>query len=83
MNLTPEDGAVTVQVSVEVPDKENSEYEGFIRVENQDDSEDFDVVPVYLTIPRNIVDNKLFLNYLKQHPNIFPLIQILLKILEK
>ncbi|UCF50377.1 MAG: aryl-sulfate sulfotransferase [Thermoplasmatales archaeon] len=83
VNLTPEDGPFTVQVSVVVPDEENSEYEGFIRVENQDNSEDFDVVPVYLTIPRDKVDNKLILNYLKQHPNIFPLIQILLKILEK
>jgi hypothetical protein len=83
VNLTPEDGPVTVQVSVVVPDEENSEYEGFIRVENQDDSEDFDVVPVYLTIPRSKIDNKLILNYLKQHTNILPFIQILLKILEK
>lgn len=46
--LTPEDGPVTVQVSVRAPAEKNREYTGFIRVENKDNTSDFDVVQVYL-----------------------------------
>lgn len=50
-NLTPEDGQVTVQVSVVAPNEENAQFEGFIRVENRDNATDFDVVPVVLKTP--------------------------------
>jgi len=52
-NLTPEDGQVTVQVSVVAPNQENAEFEGYIRVENRDNSTDFDVISVYLKTPVN------------------------------
>jgi hypothetical protein len=50
-NLTPEDGQVAIQVSVVAPNQENTEFEGYIRVENRDNSSDFDVIPVYLKTP--------------------------------
>ena len=53
-NLTPEEGQVTVHVSVIAPSEENSEFEGYIRVENQNDPTDFDVIPVILKTPTNI-----------------------------
>ena len=53
-NLTPEMGQITVQVSVIAPNKPNSEFEGYIKVENQNNPEDFDLIPVYLKTPRNI-----------------------------
>ena len=53
-NLTPEEGQVTVHVSVIAPSEENSEFEGYIRVENQNDPTDFDVIPVYLKTPANV-----------------------------
>ncbi len=46
--LTPEDGAVTVQVSVIAPNEKNREFTGFIHVQNTQDPQDFDVVQVYL-----------------------------------
>ena len=52
-NLTPEDGQVTVHVSVVAPNQENTEFEGYVRVENQDDPADFDLIPVYLKTPVN------------------------------
>ena len=52
-NLTPEDGQVTVHVSVVAPNQENTEFQGYIRVENRDNSTDFDVIPVYLKTPVN------------------------------
>jgi Arylsulfotransferase (ASST) len=50
-NLAPEDGQVTVQVSVVAPNEKNTEFEGYIRVENQDNATDFAVIPVYLKTP--------------------------------
>ena len=50
-NLTPEEGQITVQVSVVAPNEENTEFEGYIRVENQDNATDFAVIPVYLKTP--------------------------------
>ena len=54
VNLTPEYGQLTVQVSVVAPDKENSEFQGDLRVENLDNSSDFGLIPVYLKTPKNI-----------------------------
>jgi hypothetical protein len=52
-SLTPNEGQVTVHVSVIAPNEENSEFEGYIRVENQNDTNDFYVIPVYLKTPVN------------------------------
>jgi len=53
-DLTPEDGPFTVVVSVVVPDQGNSEFQGFLRVENQNDSADYDTISVDLTTPVSI-----------------------------
>ena len=53
-HLTPEDGPFTVQVSVIAPDESNLEYQGYIRVENLNNSSDFDVIPVDLKTPKTI-----------------------------
>jgi hypothetical protein len=52
-NLTPEAGQTTIQVSLIAPDKGNTDFEGFLRVENQQDPSDFDIIPVTLTTPTN------------------------------
>jgi hypothetical protein len=54
INLSPDDGQMTIQVSVIAPNEQDSEFECFIKVENQDNSSDFDLVPVYLKTPKNI-----------------------------
>jgi len=53
-NLNTEDGQVTVHVSVIAPNEENSVFEGYIRVENKNNPDDFDVIPVYLKTPVNV-----------------------------
>jgi hypothetical protein len=50
-HLTPEDGPVTVQVSVIAPDEPKSSFEGYIRVENRNDPTDFKLIPVILKTP--------------------------------
>ncbi|DAC71900.1 MAG TPA: hypothetical protein DSN98_07955 [Thermoplasmata archaeon] len=52
-NLTPGDGQVTVHVSVIVPNEKDTAFDGYVRVENQNNPDDFDVVPVYLKTPFN------------------------------
>ncbi|MBN1280390.1 MAG: aryl-sulfate sulfotransferase [Candidatus Thermoplasmatota archaeon] len=51
INLRPADGPLTVQVSVIAPEEENTEFEGFIRVSNQEDASDYEDIPVYLKTP--------------------------------
>jgi hypothetical protein len=53
-NLTPEVGDLTVQVSVVAPNDKNTNFEGYIRVGNQNDSEDYDTIHVFLKTPRNL-----------------------------
>ncbi len=50
-NLTPDEGQITVQVSVIAPAQGNTDFEGYIRVENQQNADDFDLIPVSLTTP--------------------------------
>jgi hypothetical protein len=72
-NLTPEDGQTTIQVSVIAPNEHNSEFEAFIRVENKNNPNDFDVIPVTLKTPAdsNAVQRTLvyqfLLHFLQRH----------------
>jgi hypothetical protein len=52
-NLTPEEGQIITQVYVIAPNEENTEFEGFIRVINGDNPEDFCDIPVSLKTPVN------------------------------
>jgi len=52
-NLTPEDGQVTVRVTVVAPDEKESEFSGYIQVENINNSEDFELIMVKLITPVN------------------------------
>jgi len=80
-NLTPENGQVTVQVSVVAPNEKNSEFQGDLRVENQQNSTDFCLIPVYLKTPinQNIYLNQFFEKIFKLFPNLIPILQRMLK----
>jgi hypothetical protein len=77
-NLTPENGPCTVQVSVIVPYEKNTEFTGYVRVENTDNPDDFDVISVNLQtmksndFPFHLFFLKLFFEWF---PNAFPLLQ--------
>ncbi len=75
VNLTPENSPFEVKITVTAPDEVNKEFEGYIRIVNQEDSEDYDVIPVYLKTPKNKVTvNLLFWRFFEK----FPLLQKLL-----
>jgi hypothetical protein len=78
VNLTPESGPLNVQVTVVAPYEGNKLFEGYIKVENQQNPEDKDVIPIYLKTPRVRSSNIPFLELLINHPNLFPILQLLL-----
>lgn len=49
--LTPENGSVTIHVSVIAPQKKDQTWQGYLKVVNQNNSYDFDTIPVSLTTP--------------------------------
>jgi len=80
-NLTPEDGLITVHVSVIAPDEKNKAFTGYIRVENKDNSKDFDIVPVNLKTPKNtsfILKSFILCQLFERFPNAFPILRHLL-----
>ena len=79
LNLTPEMSPLTVQVTVVAPDERNKIFGGNIRIENKDDSDDYDVIPVHLKTERKRSITTPFLEFLKNHPNLFPILQLFLQ----
>ena len=63
-NLTPEDGPVTVHVSITAPGQENTEFYGVIKVVNTDNPDDFDQIPIYLKTP---IDNSFIQMHTHQY----------------
>ena len=79
--LTPEQGSINVHVSIEVPDVSNCIFEGLIRIENEENEEDFDTVPVYLKTSRNRL-RAPYLYYLKEHPFLNLIYSLLMNFIE-
>lgn len=52
-NLKPEDGKITVNVTVIAPKESNKKFTGEIKIENKDNINDFEIIQVTLTTPRN------------------------------
>jgi hypothetical protein len=59
-DLSPEAGAVTIHVSVIAPDQKNTEFTGYIRVQNTENPDDFDVIQVSLQTPKTALVLPLF-----------------------
>jgi hypothetical protein len=69
-----------VQVDVEVvaPPNTNQEFSGFVKVINKENPEDYYEMYVYLKTPRHKAISNPFLQFLQNHPNLFPLLQKLI-----
>jgi hypothetical protein len=80
INLAPEDGEIIVQVSIFAPDEKNAEFSGEIRVVNQNNPDDYEIIQVSLSTPKNKAINTPFLNFLENHPHLFPLLRQLLRL---
>ncbi|EMR74891.1 subtilisin-like serine protease [Thermoplasmatales archaeon SCGC AB-540-F20] len=80
-DLTPADGAVTVEVEVVAPDEENTDFEGVVNVTNTIDPDDFEIIDVSLATPKNKAFNynfPLISWLLERFPNMFPILRHIL-----
>ncbi len=75
-NLKPEDGQMIIQVSVVAPNEKNKEFQGFIKVINQENPSDYDYIPVYLRTPKKT--NISFFKYLNNYIDIFLTLKLFL-----
>ena len=78
IDLTPENGPVTIAVSLEVPDEKNTVFKGEIRIHNINNSSDYCLVHVLLSTPVRYSFHQILQDFLQNHPNMFPLIQRIL-----
>ena len=64
--LTPEDGEITVNVTVIAPTEINKNFKGSLRIENQNNTNDFDVVSIILNTQREKSFEKTFFKNLSR-----------------
>jgi len=82
-DLTPEDGPITVQVTCKTPDAKNKELDGEITIQNLDETDDFCIIDVSLTTPKNkaYIFNFPILNWLfERFPYAFTVIRFILRL---
>ncbi len=78
INLTPQDQSVIIHVTVEAPKNKKTEFEGNIRVTNNDDPYDYSLIPVYLKTPKNKILLIFVDEFLRNHPFLFSIFRFLL-----
>jgi hypothetical protein len=76
-NLTPEDGAATVQVSIVTPPNQNTIFEGYVKIVNQDNPKDSDVIPIYVKTPKIKSIYDIFLDFFYHRPILIKIFEIL------
>ena len=80
-DLKPEDGPITIQVSVVAPDEKNGQFSGHVKIVDMDDSTNSCLIHVSLATPKtNAVMYQLFLRFLEEHPLLFPILRYLLEL---
>jgi len=75
--LLPEDGKITVEVSVIAPEDENAEFTGDVKIQNLNNESDFEIIEVYLKTPRS---SGIFFDFIIKLVDRFPILQLILRI---
>jgi hypothetical protein len=80
VNLAPEDGAITVNVTVTAPDAKNQEFQGQVTIVNTENASDFCVIPVYLHTPlsQGLHDQPFLTKLFEFFPHAFPILRHLM-----
>ena len=78
IDLSPEDGALKVNVTVVAPEENNNEFDGEVKVVNMDNISDYYIIPVSLSTPKN-TPLIPFWQILKQLIEWFPIIEYLFR----
>ncbi len=80
-NLKPEDGSVTVEVSVVAPEEKNKEFSGEVKIINKENYSDFEIITVSLTTPRSRLLNFQFIEQiLSRYPLLYQIFEKILNI---
>jgi hypothetical protein len=81
--LTPEQGPITIQVSVEVPNIEETNFSGYIKIVNTQNSSDYDIIDITLSTVKtrsySITSLADLLNFLGQRFSSFFLFNLIKK----
>ena len=79
-NLSPEDGYMPLIVTINAPDEQEQSFSGEIKIVNKENSSDYHVFTVSLTTAKpkskQMPVYSLFLQFLDNHPRLFPLLQL-------
>ncbi len=78
INLLPDDGMITIEVSVMVPEDENKVFTGDVKVVNTNNESDFEIIDVYLKTPRS---RGITFNFIIKLLDRFPILQQILSVL--
>jgi hypothetical protein len=79
VDLKPEDGELTIEVSVVAPDEINEDFTGYVKVVNTENSSDYCIIHIMLNTPRSLKTNHFFIQFLLRHPNVLPILRKLLQ----
>ena len=77
-NLTPEGGLRTVNVLVVAPEEKNQNFTGEIKIVNMENESDFETIVVSLSTTKTKVAITPFIQFLENHPHLFPLLRQIL-----
>jgi len=78
-NLRPEDGKITVEVTVTAPEESEKKFTGELRVENKDDPSDYEIISITLATSRS---RAIHFDFIEKILSYFPILeQIFSKIL--
>ncbi len=76
-DLSPEDGEITVELTITAPNNISKEFRGKIKIVNKENSSDYELINIYLKTPRNKVISINILEKLIQ----FPIFKLLLALI--
>ena len=81
-DLMPENGDLTIDVTVVAPEKKEKEFAGYIKIVNIDDSSDYCLIHISLITPKNIFRNNITqrIHYLFSSLHIYKFFKVLLLI---
>jgi len=65
-DLTPEDGEITVEVTVTAPDEINEQFSGEIKIENTENPSDYEIIQISISTPRSRTVLQFFQNILEK-----------------
>lgn len=76
--LRPEDNSVNVEVAVLVPEESNKDFYGQIKIVNIENPDDYEIIEVTLSTPRNrLINSNLFSQLFERFPIIRQLLNLL------